>query len=553
MPKKHKKFQYSKPVIPVHPSLSSSPAPHHGAAPPDHSTGVNDLIQQSRRSQAPSALGRDYNDSNPHPTVHPSLKAILQLPDTPAPLPRMSNPRSRRQRGPAGPPPPRSWLLDSIHAPRSVRKREAAESSDHMETPRLDRLPGTHIPDDRSLMHQTFKALASDWTWHIEYDQYYLPGLPDRLKEALLSYIAVYSPDPVTRAGLDLLFLDPSALADATGSDSITHLDLSGASIKDFTSIFTPPAPTSPPLLSASTIPESWDTPLSSLPSTITPTRFPSLTHLSLASSPYPSWRNLLTALPHLAPLTHLSLAHWPPPTLTPNALTATTGPSSSNPTSRPPVPYSASDYYTAAFGDWKEAASILRRLGKGTLCLKWLDLEGCTPWLDALLWHSHDDLSRGGDGGGVQWLTSWRGIETVRVGQAWLPSCLYSDPQLPDPDPKARVRALLEPGSLGGGWGLDGVWTMEWDPDFERRKVIMRMEVQRWLRPEIAVRKIEKRLQRLRWGHGLKAVVFEKTEVEGWVEEIIAERVAGAVEMEPIPVSAIRLPDTARGEDWFG
>lgn len=386
-------------------------------------------------------------------------------------------------------------------------------------------------------MHQAFKALASNWTWHMEYDQHYLPALPDRQKEALLTYIAVYNPRTLTRAGLDLLFLGPSALEGATGSDTVIHLDLSGASIKDFTTIFTPPAPaaTTPTPSTSDTVPESWDTPISSLPPTISTTRFPSLTHLSIAHSPHPSWRALLAALPHLAPLTHLSLAYWPPPTLTPNALTATTSPSSSNPSSRPSVPYSASDYYTAAFGDWKEAASILRRLAKGTLCLKWLDLEGCTRWLDALIWHPPTDNSvkPGGDDGGVPWCTSWRGIETVRVAQGSLPACLTppAHPADDDVSRKDRVLGMLDSGmqAMKRAEGTD-LYAMTWDTDAERRAYREKVELRRWLVPEVEARRVERRVQRLRWGRGMKAVVFEKTGVEGWVEEVIGERVGRGV-----------------------
>lgn len=154
-----------------------------------------------------------------------------------------------------------------------------------------------------------------------------------------------------------------------------------------------------------------------------------------------------------------------------------------------------------------------------------------------------------------MQWLTSWRGIATLRVGQGWLPSCLHLDPALPDPDPKARVRTLLDPssGSQAVRRGVEDDGFMNWDPDYERRKMILKMELQQWLAPEIGVRKIEKRLQRLRWGHGLKAVVFEKTEVEGWVEELIAERGGRAVDIKGVPVDAVWPRDNARGEDWFG
>lgn len=68
-------------------------------------------------------------------------------------------------------------------------------------------------------------------------------------------------------------------------------------------------------------------------------------------------------------------------------------------------------------------------------------------------------------------------------------------------------------------------VYVMTWDSDAERRKYREKVEVQRWLVPEVEARRIERRVQRLRWGRGMKAVVFEKTGVAGWVEEVIGER----------------------------
>ncbi|MCJ1422064.1 hypothetical protein MMC32_008433, partial [Xylographa parallela] len=468
MPKKYNRIQYSKPNIPVHPSLSSSTGPsHHGAhtQAPESSKSVNDLIQHLRRSQAPPTIERSHSDSNPHPSVHPSLKSILQVPDTPAPRPRPQTAVRRRQRGPAGPPPPRSWLVDSIHAPRSLRDGSASADAAHHVARRLDRLPGIYLPDEHTLMDQTLKSMAKHWTWHLQYDQYYLATLPELLKQALLAYIAVYSPHPPTRSALELLFLDETALDDATGSEAITHLDLSGAAIlKDLSRIFEKPAP-APTAAEEDrpSIPDTWDAP-SPTPFSAPTTRFPALTHLSLAHPPSPSWRALLSALPHLRSLTHLSLAHWPAPSLTPNAKTATLASPTGN------VQYGASDMYSASDGNWSEAAGLLRRLGRGTLCLKWLDLDGCAAWIPALRWTDGDGA------GGVDWTGAWRGVETVRCAQGWVPRGW-------DGPTEADLRTREEPRDEAA---------QEWDVQAERRRYRERVAKEAWVQREVEVRRVE-------------------------------------------------------------
>ncbi|MCJ1388255.1 hypothetical protein MMC18_001100 [Xylographa bjoerkii] len=499
MPKKYNRIQYSKPNIPVHPSLSSSSTclSHHGAhtQTPESSTSVNDLIQHLRRSQAPSTVERHHSDSNPHPSVHPSLKSILQVPDTPIPRPRIQTAARRRQRGPAGPPPPRSWLVDSIHAPKSLRSGLASAESAHNVSRRLDCLPGIYLPDEHTLMHQTLKSMAKNWAWHTEYDQYYLATLPELLKQALLAYISVYSPRPMTRSTLELVFLDETTLEDATGSDAITHLDLSGAAIfKDLSKIFEkqPPIPTSAE--ESISVPDTWDT--SSIASlSITTACFPALTHLSLAHNPSPSWRSLLSALPHFRTLTHLSLAYWPVPSLTPNAKTATlSSPAGS-------VQYGASDFYSASDGDWSEAAGILRRLGRGTLCLKWLDLEGCTEWIGALGWTDSEG------GGGVDWTGAWKGLETVRCGQDWVPQ---------------RLENQTDAGQTAKQDLYNESRHADWNVEFERKRYRERLAKEAWIARETEVRRVEAQVGTRRRGKAGR-VVFEKTRVEGWAEKALA------------------------------
>ncbi|MCJ1404537.1 hypothetical protein MMC11_007763 [Xylographa trunciseda] len=501
MPKKYNKIQYSKPNIPVHPSLSSSSAgpSHHGALTqaPESSTTVNDLIQHLRRSQAPSAIERTHSDSNPHPSVHPSLKSILQVPETPAPRPRAQTATRRRQRGPAGPPPPRSWLEDSIHAPRAQRSGPTSTDPAHNVLRRLDCLPGIYLPDEHTLTHQTLKSMAKNWAWHTQYDQHYLATLPELLKQALLAYISVYSPHPTTRSALELLFLDDSTIEAATGSDTTTHLDLSGAAIlKDLHKIFSKHPPPPPSAAAPLSIPETWDTPPSLHPP---PTaRFPALTHLSLAHHPSPSWRALLAALPHLHALTHLSLAAWPTPALTPHAHTATLAAPAG------PVPYGAAGFYSAADGDWSEAARLLRRLGRATLCLRWLDLAGCAPWIAALRWTDADGAA------GVDWTGAWKGLRTVRCAQGWVPRRLAG---------KALERWVGDGASRDVD--ADGGGVEKEDGEVARERYREKVATEAWVEREREVRRVEAQVGARRRGVAGR-VVFEKTVVEEWVESML-------------------------------
>lgn len=55
--------------------------------------------------------------------------------------------------------------------------------------------------------------------------------------------------------------------------------------------------------------------------------------------------------------------------------------------------------------GDYREAASILRRLGNHLYSLEHLDLEGCVEWLQALQWT--------GDAG-IGWRSQWVKMTTL-------------------------------------------------------------------------------------------------------------------------------------------
>ena len=430
MPRK-RALQFAKPVTVAHPSLTSSSNKEHDPRLPTTVPGtadrsVNDLIQHLRRSQiCPNTPQRALHASNPH-TVHPSLNAVLDIPDTPTPRPRpgMRVLGGRRARGPAGPPPPDSWL-SATRQPYASAHTNGGRATKHTKGPvlrSLGSLPGLRLPHERSLLHLALKGLAQDWDWHKEYDQFYLASLPMRHKEALLSYIAFYNPQSIDCSGLEVLFLDDTELADATGSESLTHLDLAssvgyGIKPKDLKHILLKKSKVKAESITsprAANVPESWDSP--SPPSTAlnAPTsvpRFPALTHLSLSHPAIPSWKHFLAVSPYLATLTHLSLAHWPIPSLTPNSTTAYRETPVGN------IDYGGSNFYSVFDGDLSEAASVLRRLSKATYCLQWLDLTGCSDWVQAI-----------GRKDGADWCGAWRGVEVVHIGQGWIPRCLEEE-----------------------------------------------------------------------------------------------------------------------------
>lgn len=426
MPKKRAPTYDTKPSSPAHPSLSSSGKPKDarslGLDNTPSGNSVNDRIQQLRISQGISAsllgsqIGRpslQVLSPGAGPSLPPSLRTILQLPDAPSPRPRPGLRVTGRARGPAGPAPPVSWLKRREQV--SGKKPRNAQTLPGKTSAKIEQLPGSFLPHYGSLIHTALKALATNWDWHVQYDQYYLATIPVRYKEALLYYIARYSHRGTEKAGLEVLFLDDVELQDATGADGLTHLDLSisiGHSLKlrQLKDILAAKKTVPTGEETSDVVPESWDTPdVLNSPSGLP--RFHSLTHLSLSRpNNAATWKELLDLAPDLATLTHLSLAYWPNPTTSPNSTTAYRETPQGN------VNFGASSFYSSFDNDWSEAASVLRRLSRSTYCLKWLDLTGCFPWVQALKYEQ------------IDWCGAWRALETVKVGQGYLPECFQEN-----------------------------------------------------------------------------------------------------------------------------
>jgi hypothetical protein len=167
------------------------------------------------------------------------------------------------------------------------------------------------------------------------------------------------------------------------------------------------------------------------LPAQLTVPHFTNLSRLSLAhAGECASWPDLLKISPNLNKITHLSLAHWPRPTLTPNSSTT------SMVTNYARVSLGGTPFYSDLDDDWHEAANILRRFSINTYSLQWLDLEGC-GWIKALTWHP-DNLTNTADTAtarvadtwnintmspGPDWNDAWRRVTYLNFFQGWIPS----------------------------------------------------------------------------------------------------------------------------------
>ncbi|KAK5018479.1 Lyso-phosphatidylcholine acyltransferase [Cryomyces antarcticus] len=392
-------------------------------------------------------------------------------------------------------------MMASIHSPqhlKDTRRKVESMAQDHVVRTRPNLEPrsccdgvreASHTAGGSSLVHQVLKTMAVNWDFIVEYEQHNLATLPIPLKESLISHLTFYGPDEgVDIHSLKTLFLSAEELPNATGCRDITRLNLSslvgwGFSLSQLTKYCTitrdtglrkksrlasnkedieisgrntglEPSDTDASLLSGkfqavstahtNSVAESWEdeleevaSPLQSIRSTF---RLPNLTHLYLANpGPSASWADLLSISTHLSTLTHLSLAHWPIPTLTPNSSTTSVISKHS-----PAVHAGGRHFYSVTDEDWHEAATILRRLSKNTYCLKWLDVEGIA-WYKALggtalrsaPWEREpfdewDALGSSLGYKGPDFDGSWSQVTYVNLSQGWVPEWVQSVRRIP-------------------------------------------------------------------------------------------------------------------------
>ena len=401
-------------------SASQPPKPQHDLGP-----SVSDLLRRSRQESGITSKTTSITASVP-----PHVREVLNLPAPQSPAPR-SGPRwtgPSRQRRIPGPPPPRSWLIDSRHAPPEVRFSGQDHSTSRNQV-HLAILPGATFPDPRSLQHMTLRAIAAEWDWHAEYDSSYMAMLPTTMKQTLLTYINVYGQGVRANPFRLLFMLDE----DLDSHSEVSRLDMTGAVgnwttlrrlEKDLTSADQGRAPlvlerqqdfNSTASWDDDANQEDWSSLVIAQSSLVATSSFSGLKHLSLALTPGStgSWKDLLQLVAKVPTLISLSLAYWPQPTYTPRA--AVTRATIKQTPSSPATIFGGSNMYSALDNDWREAAGILRHLSRTLYCLRWLDLTGCGDWSDAFLWESEDAT-------GPEWNGSWRGIKHISLGVGWDP-----------------------------------------------------------------------------------------------------------------------------------
>ena len=371
------------------------------------------------------------------PSVPPAIRRILQLPETPPPAPRRPlrfAPNGTRL--PPGPPPPHSWL-SSRSAFSNESSRAGGSHGPAVEGFQRHFLPGAYLPSHGSLVELTLRELASDWDFQRSYNHFYLYTLSSRLRTALITHLGIWHAGGVSLADLKAILLPAPEIeaglegGETTGdqedfedSDSlpppssmnedIFHLDLTGSigrsiNLRELTHLLFPPESD---VGEDGNLQESWDAPSS--PGAVPRPLLPNLTHLSLAIAPQHassvSWRQLLSFSSHLHTLTHLSLAYWPEPTLTPNArFTSVLSAQGRS------IQYGGTSLYSHSLDDdWSEAALILRRLAKKLYRLEYLDLTGCSAWFPALMAVADHDT--------VDWVGDWGKISTLLLYPGYTP-----------------------------------------------------------------------------------------------------------------------------------
>ncbi|CAK4032423.1 Hypothetical predicted protein [Lecanosticta acicola] len=379
--------------------------------------------------------------SHQHRSVPPELRPILGVSESAPPKPK----RGIRMRLPdrtPGPAAPKSWNKRPAWMPTSAlrggRKRVLkGRLADNGRTRphqllRFSRMTGLD-PDAHkspsSLFHLSLKTAAEEWALFDDEDLPALSELPLRIRLRLLSYLGFYGP-PIGVSALEAL---------THGIEPVDQLDLAGLighgglTLHRLVKLLKQQASKVVETAEVEEVAESWDqddsfeAALTRQPST---SRFSQLTHLCLSHPPAgPAWQDLLSLSKQLPSITHLSLAYWPRPTLTPNLATTTVSSQHS-----PDVSAGGSHYYSAIDNDLSEPASILRQLSGSSLRLQWLDLEGCTEWVQALSYeHTEDNRLLQDAIDAPSWSTTppvttifahnWKNLQYLNFAQGWLPT----------------------------------------------------------------------------------------------------------------------------------
>jgi len=423
----------------------SSPNPKLASKHEGLESTVNEKLNELRKIEGPDAAAkkREIADLVGQKSVPPELRGILGVPESAPPRARPGFRTRERLRTP-GPAPTRSWtaLGSGRWMPtlvfRGKRKggktaRGPVERFKPQAVGRFARLTGLENGSRQhqgagTLLHYALKTVVAEWDMLDEEDYPALAEFPLQSRLQLLSYMCVHGPG-ISIEGFEAL---------TQGSDKVTYLDLSGLvghgmlTLPRLTKRFRPEQ-TKATSTTTLDVADSWedvDAPVSLLDTGLSPSRFSNLTHLSL-SHPPPTilWRELLALTKHTHQLTHLSLAYWPRPTLTPNLSTTTVSSQHS-----PDVIAGGSHIYSTLDQDLNEPAALLRQLSANLLRLQWLDLEGCTHWVPALALlasipelpasaSTNDEWSTTGLTALSVFTDTWKNLCFINVAQGWMPT----------------------------------------------------------------------------------------------------------------------------------
>ncbi|OQN95907.1 hypothetical protein B0A48_17744 [Cryoendolithus antarcticus] len=439
MPKKRSNFKQFQGSSTGHIAGSGQHAAKHG----EPAQSVNALLSSLRIANPSDAAAkkREFAELSGQRSVPPELRGILGQRDV-APPETRAGARARERLRTPGPATPGSWTrarLPTLVVRGKAGRRKSAKSERERPKPdHLDRfvslIAGMRTPEERrgthSLNWTALRRIAERWSMLDEDDYPALQEFSLRMRLALLAQIVCYGP-PLTLSGL-------KAMTD--GDDTVETLDLAGLighgtlTLSRLAKLLSSTDRTSQDL--NDTAIESWDAsePIDTIhPETIRASPFCSLTQLCLSHPPSSIlWRDLLALTKQTPKLTHLSLAYWPRPTLTPNLVTTTVTPRTGM-----EVHAGGSHFYSDLDHDLAAPASLLRLLSHNLLQLRWLDLEGCTPWLPALAImpsparHGFDDdnqaYSSFTDSNAralnMTLLSSWSKLTYINARQGWLPT----------------------------------------------------------------------------------------------------------------------------------
>ncbi|MBE3043752.1 hypothetical protein IMZ48_14500, partial [Candidatus Bathyarchaeota archaeon] len=127
----------------------------------------------------------------------PVIREILQLPETPAPLPRTRARNrfdARGRRLPPGPAAPRSWQV--------TRTESHDEGIDARTDGAAAVLPGEYVPGRGSLVDMLLRLVVREWADLGPLEELALWTLPDRIRQGLVRYLDVYGGGDVCLADL---------------------------------------------------------------------------------------------------------------------------------------------------------------------------------------------------------------------------------------------------------------------------------------------------------------------------------------------------------------